>query len=132
MVAALIVRDERILLDQRPPGGALGGLWEFPGGKVEPGESDAEALVRELREELGVAARILGPVSRVKHAYPDFDLEMELLEAELDGDPRPVEVAAVGWFRFSELAGLPMPPADQPLLPAIEVWLTRRSVVRGP
>ncbi|MBI4820115.1 MAG: (deoxy)nucleoside triphosphate pyrophosphohydrolase [Deltaproteobacteria bacterium] len=116
VVAALVIREGRILLDRRKPGGTLGGLWEFPGGKVEPGETHAVALRRELHEELGVDANIGAEVRRLQFAYPDFDLELVLLRADVTGEPRPLEVDKVGWFTVAELGELSMPPADLPLL----------------
>lgn len=119
VVAAYIERNDRILLDRRMAGTHMAGLWEFPGGKKEPGETDEQALVRELREELGVEARVGHEISRVLHAYEDFDLTLVLYETHIVGEPRAVAVAEVGWFHRRELRTLDMPPADRPLVDEI-------------
>ncbi|MFO0725055.1 MAG: 8-oxo-dGTP diphosphatase MutT [Myxococcota bacterium] len=119
VVAGLLERDGCVLVDQRKAGTHLEGLWEFPGGKLEPGETPEAALVRELREELGVEARVVAPVATIEHAYPDFDLELALYAVDFRGEPRAIEVAAVRWVPVAELRALPMPPADVPLLEAI-------------
>jgi len=121
VVAALIERDGRVLLDRRRKGSHLEDRWALPGGKLEAGESDEAALVRELEEELGVKARISGPeIARVHHAYEHFDIELVLYPVEIeDGEPRALEVAEIAWFELSRLRELPMPPADVPLIAAI-------------
>lgn len=118
VVAAFIEREGRVLLDRRRPGGELGGLWEFPGGKLEPGESPVEALRRELREELGVeAAQVRAPaLATVEHAYPAFDLVLSLYAVELGGTPRAVDVAELAWHPKAALPELPMPAANRPLI----------------
>jgi 8-oxo-dGTP diphosphatase len=119
VAAALVDASGRVLIAQRPAGKSLAGLWEFPGGKVEPGESPEEALVRELKEELDVAASAdaLTPFAFASHGYPDFSLLMPLyLLRDWVGAPRPVEAQALAWARPSELTGYPMPPADAPLV----------------
>lgn len=120
VVAALIERDGKVLLDLRKRGTHQEGRWEFPGGKVEPGESDADALRRELREELGIEAQIDGPeIARVEHAYEAFDLTLVLYAVRFSGEPRAIEVADVRWFEPSALRALEMPPADVPLIDAV-------------
>lgn len=124
VVAGLLEREGSILVDRRRRGTHLEGLWEFPGGKIEPGETPEQALVRELREELGVESTVLGIVATIEHAYPDFDLSLALYAVEFRGEPVALEVAEVRWVPAAELAALPMPPADVPLVDAV---LKRRS-----
>jgi 8-oxo-dGTP diphosphatase len=120
---ALIDADGRILLAQRPKGKSLEGLWEFPGGKVEPGESPEETLVRELKEELGIETRIacLAPLTFASHAYEDFHLLMPLYACRrFEGSPRGMEGQAIKWVRPGNLRDYPMPPADEPLIPMLQ------------
>ena len=120
--AALVDGQGRVLIAQRPAGKPLGGLWEFPGGKIEPGESPEEALVRELKEELEVTAdaRALAPFAFASHAYADFQLLMPLyLLRQWHGAPRPIEAQAIAWARPAELTDYPMPPADLPLVQSL-------------
>ena len=117
MVAAL-VRDGagRILLSQRRADQSLPLCWEFPGGKVEPGEAPEAALVREVREELGCEVRVGGIFEVVFHAYPDFDLYMLVYGAEIvSGVPAAKQVAAVAWVAPTEIPKMKLPPADYPL-----------------
>jgi 8-oxo-dGTP diphosphatase len=117
--AALVDQKGRVLIAQRPADKALGGLWEFPGGKLEPGESPEAALVRELEEELGVkAARdALEPFDFASHAYEEFDLLMPLyLLRTWQGEPSAVEAQALAWVHPQQLGEYPMPPADEPLV----------------
>lgn len=123
---ALIDRDGRILLAQRPEGKSMAGLWEFPGGKVEPGESPETALVRELHEELGIETwnSCLAPLTFASHAYADFHLLMPLFACrKWDGHPHPREGQNLTWAKVDELRNYPMPPADLPLLPILRDWL---------
>lgn len=121
VVAALIRREGRVLVSQRLAGKHLAGLWEFPGGKPEPGESDVDALRRELDEELGLRACAVGErVALVEHVYPEFDLELGLWTVDTDETPEVREVAALDWVDLETLARLPMPPADVPLIAAIQ------------
>lgn len=113
--AALIDGQGRILLAQRPEGKSMAGLWEFPGGKVKPGETPERALVRELKEELGLGTRENSfiPASFASHAYKDFHLFMPLfLCRDWEGIPEPMEGQAIGWVGMNDLADYPMPPAD--------------------
>ncbi len=115
--AALIDTEGRVLISQRPQHKALGGLWEFPGGKVEPGESPEAALVRELKEELDLTVEpdCLDPFAFASHAYPDFHLLMPLyLATKWQGEPKLNTDAAqaIAWVRARELRDYPMPPAD--------------------
>ena len=113
VAAAVVRRGGRYLLTRRPLGSHQGGFWEFPGGKLEEGESAAEALVREGREELGVGLRVGELVRRFTHSYPERDVDLWFFAAEFaDGTPRPIEVAELGWFRPDEMTALPILPAD--------------------
>ncbi|HSK38663.1 MAG TPA: (deoxy)nucleoside triphosphate pyrophosphohydrolase [Arenibaculum sp.] len=119
VAAALVDVDGRVLLARRPPGKPMAGLWEFPGGKVHPGETPEAALVRELREELAVdtAASCLAPFTFASHAYEDFHLLMPLYVCRIwQGTPTPLEGQEVAWARPNEMGRLPMPPADKPLV----------------
>lgn len=119
---ALIDSDGRVLITQRPEGKSLSGLWEFPGGKVESDETPEAALVRELREELGIVtgARCLSPLSFVSHDYGDFHLLMPLyLCRKWEGIPQPLEGQALKWVWPKSLGDYPMPPADLPLVRAL-------------
>ena len=120
--AALIDSDDRVLIAQRPPGKALAGLWEFPGGKVDPGERPEACLIRELAEELGIVVKedCLAPLTFASHAYEDFHLMMPLWVCRRwEGFVRPLEGQAVTWVRPRQLRDYPMPPADAPLIPAL-------------
>lgn len=121
--AALIDARSRVLVAQRPAGKSFAGQWEFPGGKLEPGESPEAALVRELAEELSitVAAADLAPLVTIRHPYPDFDLEMIVFTAtHWTGTPRGAEGQAIRWATVATLAGLDMPPADVPIVKALQ------------
>lgn len=120
---ALVDTDNRILLSKRPEGKALAGLWEFPGGKVEPGETPEETLVRELQEELGISTKIacLAPLTFASHTYEDFHLLMPLyICRRYEGIARGMEGQEVKWVRASALRDYPMPPADEPLIPFLQ------------
>jgi 8-oxo-dGTP diphosphatase len=120
VAVALVDADGRVLIAQRPEGKQLAGLWEFPGGKLEPGEAPEEALIRELREELGieVKAACLAPLTFASHAYPDFHLLMPLFICRRwDGFVQSREGQALKWVRAKALRDYPMPPADAPLIP---------------
>jgi len=123
---ALIDADGRVLMAKRPEGKSLAGLWEFPGGKVEDGERPEAALIRELKEELGidVAESCLAPLTFASHAYDDFHLLMPLYVCRRwKGIPQPMEGQELKWVRANELRKLPMPPADVPLIPHLEELL---------
>ena len=116
VVAALIRRDGRVLLSQRRPDQSLPLCWEFPGGKVEPGESPEAALVREVREELGCEVQVGRIFEVVFHAYEAFDLYMLVYDAQIvAGAPAAQQVAAVAWVAPAEIPGMKLPPADYPL-----------------
>ena len=116
---ALIDPDGRILLAQRPEGKSMAGMWEFPGGKVEPGETPEHTLIRELKEELGIEIKqaCLAPGTFVSHSYDEFHLIMYLfLCRRWEGTPQGLEGQALTWKRVSEMRDMPMPPADVPLV----------------
>ena len=118
--AALTDADRRVLIAQRPAGKSMAGLWEFPGGKVDPGETPEQALVRELREELGieVCLECLAPFTFASHAYEKFHLLMPLyICAKWEGEITPREGQTIKWVRASDLRTYPMPAADLPLIP---------------
>ena len=117
---ALVDADGRILLAQRPEGKTLAGLWEFPGGKVEPGETPEETLIRELDEELGIRTKVacLAPLTFASHTYDDFHLLMPLYVCRrFEGTAHGREGQAIKWVRPKALREYPMPPADEPLIP---------------
>ena len=123
---ALIDVDGRVLLTQRPEGKSLAGLWEFPGGKVEPGETPESALIRELDEELGIDtwASCLAPLTFASHSYPEFHLLMPLFACrKWQGIPQGLEGQTLKWVRAMDLRSYPMPPADLPLIPILQDWL---------
>ena len=123
---ALIDADGRVLLAQRPPGKSMAGLWEFPGGKVEPGETPELALIRELKEELGIDtwSSCLAPLTFASHSYDDFHLLMPLFACRRwQGIPSPREGQTLAWVRPKDMRNYPMPPADLPLIPILRDWL---------
>jgi 8-oxo-dGTP diphosphatase len=122
VAAALIDADGRVLIAQRPAHKSLGGLWEFPGGKVEAGERPEQTLIRELSEELAITVKepCLAPLSFASYAYDDFHLLMPLYVCRRwEGTPQAVEHQAIRWVMPNRLREFPMPPADEPLIPAL-------------
>jgi 8-oxo-dGTP diphosphatase len=126
VAAALVDPDGRVLIARRPPGKAMAGLWEFPGGKIEAGETPERALIRELEEELGILVKepCLAPFTFASHAYAGFHLLMPLyLCRRWEGVPVPREHVAIRWVRPRELIAnpdaFPLPAADLPLLPML-------------
>jgi 8-oxo-dGTP diphosphatase len=120
---ALVDNDVRILLAQRPEGKSLAGMWEFPGGKVEAGETPEVTLVRELNEELGIVTRIpcLAPLTFASHSYETFHLLMPLYVCRrYEGIPEGKEGQAIKWVRPQALRDYPMPPADERLIPFLQ------------
>nr|WP_276514681.1 (deoxy)nucleoside triphosphate pyrophosphohydrolase [Roseovarius nubinhibens] len=123
---ALIDIDGRVLLAQRPEGKSLAGMWEFPGGKVEPGETPEVALIRELHEELGIETwqSCLAPLTFASHSYEGFHLLMPLFACrKWEGVPQGREGQALKWVRPLDMRDYPMPPADLPLIPILRDWL---------
>ena len=123
---ALIDADGRVLLAQRPEGKSMAGLWEFPGGKVEAGETPEVALIRELHEELGIDTweSCLAPLTFASHIYDEFHLLMPLFACrKWKGTPHPREGQTLKWVRANKLRDYPMPAADIPLIPILRDWL---------
>ena len=119
VACALIDADRRVLIAQRPEGKALAGLWEFPGGKIEDGETPEAARIRELEEELGVSTKsaCLAPLSFASHSYESFHILMPLYVCrKWQGTPQAREHAALKWVRPQALRDYPMPAADEPLI----------------
>ncbi len=126
VAAALIDAQGRVFVQQRPPGKAMAGLWEFPGGKMEPGESPEAALIRELREELGIGTQeaCLAPATFSTGMLPTGPLLLLLYVCrKWQGTIRPTEASAVQWLRPPQLFGLDMPPADRPLVAMLDALL---------
>jgi 8-oxo-dGTP diphosphatase len=124
--AALIDADNRVLIAQRPPGKSMAGLWEFPGGKVNEGETPEAALIRELHEELGIdiTHACLAPFTFASHRYEDFHLLMPLyLCRKWRGEMRPREGQVLKWVRANKLSDFAMPPADVPLVAMLRDYL---------
>jgi 8-oxo-dGTP diphosphatase len=123
VVAAALVEEKRVLLQQRPPGLSMPGLWEFPGGKLEADETPEAALLRELREELGIVAfqTDLMPIAFASAELGDRHLLLLLYTlSKWSGEPRPLHASGLKWARPSEMLLLPMPPADRPLVRLLE------------
>ena len=123
---ALIDKDGRVLLAQRPEGKSMAGLWEFPGGKIETGETPEAALVRELEEELGINTwkSCLAPLTFASHSYESFHLLMTLFACrKWEGTPQAKENQNLKWVRPNDLKSYPMPAADIPLIPILRDWL---------
>jgi 8-oxo-dGTP diphosphatase len=123
---ALIDADGRVLLAQRPEGKSMAGLWEFPGGKIEAGETPEQSLIRELEEELGIVVKeaCLAPLTFASHGYPDFHLLMPLYVCRRwEGTVTAREGQQLAWVRPNRLRDYPMPPADIPLIPHLTALL---------
>ena len=123
---ALIDVEGRILLAQRPEGKSMAGLWEFPGGKIEAGETPEAALIRELHEELGISTweSCLAPLTFASHSYDDFHLLMPLFACrKWEGIPMPKEGQTLKWVKSRDLKLYPMPPADIPLVAILRDWV---------
>lgn len=122
VACALVDADRRVLIAQRPQGKSMAGLWEFPGGKVEPGETPEAALIRELAEELAIETRqaCLAPLTFASHSYETVHLLMPVYVCrKWQGMPQAREHAALKWVRPQALRDYPMPPADEPLIAAL-------------
>jgi A/G-specific adenine glycosylase len=114
VTAAVLQRDDKVLLAKRPSKGLLGGMWEFPGGKVEPGESLPNCLAREIREELGVAIRVEETFGQYEHAYSHFSITLHAFCCTLmDGEPRPIQAAELAWVSITDLKRYPMGKVDR-------------------
>ena len=123
---ALIDVEGRVLLAQRPKGKSMAGLWEFPGGKVEEGETPEAALIRELQEELAINTwqSCLAPLTFASHTYEDFHLLMPLFACrKWEGIPAAQEGQTLAWVKPNQMRDYPMPPADLPLIPILRDWL---------
>lgn len=132
VAAALIGPAGTVLVQRRPHGRQMAGLWEFPGGKVEPGETPEQALVRELNEELGikVAPSSLSPLTFATHVMADKVLTLLLFECRTwTGEPRPLDSDYLDWLEPRALHGLPMPPADKPFIAVLESLLKTSAKV---
>jgi mutator protein MutT len=116
VLAAVVERDGRFLVTRRLDHGHLPGLWEFPGGKCEPGESHGACLRRELMEELGVAATVGGEIIVIDHAYPDRTVRLHFRRADIDGEPQPLLGQQMQWVARESLAALEFPAADRALI----------------
>jgi mutator protein MutT len=117
VVAAVIEVDGRLLVSKRPEGTHLGGYWELPGGKVEPGETDEAALARELHEEVGIRARVQEPFDTIVHAYPERKVALVVYRCAIEsGEPRAITVDAVAWAPLDRLDEYAFPEADAPLI----------------
>ena len=125
VVAGFSERNGKILLAQRPAGKHLAGQWEFPGGKIEAGETPEIALARELKEELAIDCQVGALLDAVTYSYPQFDLMMLLYHFSFQGAAQAREVAQVDWFAADEISRLPMPPADLPLIARLPEYLLR-------
>ena len=126
VAAAMVDLEGRVLLQQRPEGKSLAGLWEFPGGKVEPGETPETALIRELEEELGITVphACLAPAAFASAPLGDRHLVLLLyITRKWTGVPRALEATALRWVRPSAMHGLPMPPADRPLIGLLDALI---------
>ncbi len=124
--AALIDRENRVLLAKRPEGARMGGLWEYPGGKIESGETPEEAILRELREELSIETwdSCLAPLTFASHSYENFHLLMPLFACrKWAGAPRCLAHSELKWVRANDVAEFPMPPADRHIGPVLRDWL---------
>ena len=124
--AALIDLDGKVLISQRPEGKMMAGLWEFPGGKIEPSESPESALIRELEEELGIVTwnSCLAPLTFASHNYKNFHLLMPLFVCrKWEGIPSPNEGQKLKWVRPIDMKNYPMPPADVHIVPILRDWL---------
>jgi mutator protein MutT len=117
VAAGLVFRRGRLLITQRRPGDHLGGLWEFPGGKLELGESFEHCLVRELREELGIEVRVGVQVDEISHSYPEKTVRLRFFRCELlEGEPQPIHCHAVAWVTPQTISNYEFPAADAQLL----------------
>lgn len=125
---AIIWDGEQILIDRRLPTGSLGGLWEFPGGKVEPGESIAACIAREVQEELALTVEVGDRLIAIQHDYLDFTVELVAHHCRyLGGEPQPLSCDEIRWVTVAELANYPLPPANGAIVEALQTFVTTRS-----
>jgi 8-oxo-dGTP diphosphatase len=129
VAAALFDSRRRVLIAERPAGKHMAGWWEFPGGKVGAGESDAGALERELREELGVEVQVLDEVATLQHEYPDRIVDLVLWKVRLlDGEPRGLDGQALKWVECQSLGNERLLPADEPFIAVLQLLSSRAPV----
>lgn len=132
VAAAMIGADRRVLIAERPAGKPLSGRWEFPGGKLASGESEAQALARELTEELGIEMLAGRPMMRLTHAYPDRVVELSLWIVErFRGEPRGLEGQALKWVEADRLDAEDILEADRPFVAALVEWLRSQAAREG-
>ncbi len=130
VAGAIIDSNKRVLIAERPAGKHMAGWWEFPGGKVGTDETDAQALERELREELGVETRVHRQITTMAHEYPDRIVDLVLLHASiLSGEPRGLDGQQLKWVDCQSLGGERLLPADLPLIPALQALSSRHDVL---
>jgi 8-oxo-dGTP diphosphatase len=127
VTAAVIERDDAFLVTRRQQGVHLEGYWEFPGGKCETGESHADCLARELREELAVAVTVGAEILTTTHVYPERSVELHFMRCELRGEPVPQQGQAMRWVARAELKTLAFPPADEELIRMLSPYSNRSS-----
>lgn len=132
VVAAVLCRDGAVLIAQRAPPRAEAGCWELPGGKVDPGEDDTTALIREIQEELGVTVVPVRALATAVHAYDHVTIELVAWACDLvAGEPQAIEHAALAWVHADALDGIAWAPADVPLIPAVRTRLTALGAPPG-
>ena len=123
VAAAILDASGRVLIAERPAGKHMAGRWEFPGGKVAPGESEEAALARELEEELGIECVEARPMMRLTHRYPDRDIELSMWVVErYRGEPQALDGQRLKWVRRTQLAGEDILEADRPFVAALVQW----------
>jgi mutator protein MutT len=119
--AAVIWRDGKILIDRRKPGGAMGGLWEFPGGKVEPGETISDCILREIREELGITIAVGEPLITIEHTYPTFTIVLHVHHCQhVEGEPQTIECDEIRYVTVDELDQYEFPAANIEIINALK------------
>jgi mutator protein MutT len=119
--AAVIWRDGKILIDRRKPGGAMGGLWEFPGGKVEPGETISDCILREIREELGITIAVGEPLITIEHGYPTFTVVLHVHHCQhVEGEPQTIECDEIRYVTVDELHQYEFPAANIEIINALK------------
>ena len=123
VAAAILDAADRVLIAERPAGKHMAGRWEFPGGKVAPGESEEAALARELKEELGIEISGARPMMRLSHRYPDREVELSLwMVRSYRGEPRPLDGQRLKWVARSQLTAEDLLEADRPFVTALVQW----------